>query len=63
MMKNVYKFEKGIKIKFKNRSLITAALTHKSANEKFNNEKKGSFFKFWKWNQAVRIDRFFKEIK
>ena len=39
MMKNVYKFEKEIKIKFKNKSLITAALTHKSANEKFNNEK------------------------
>ena len=38
-MKNVYKFEKEIKIKFKNKSLITTALTHKSANEKFNNEK------------------------
>ena len=28
-----------------------------------NNKKKGSFFKFWKWNQTVRIDRFFNEIK
>jgi len=23
----------------------------------------GSFFKFWKWNLSLRIDRFFKEIK
>ena len=28
-----------------------------------NNMKKGSFFKFWKWNKTVRIDRFFKKIK
>ena len=28
-----------------------------------NNKKKGSFFKFWKWNKTLRIDRFFKKIK
>ena len=28
-----------------------------------NNKKKGSFFKFWKWNKTIRIDRFFKKIK
>ena len=28
-----------------------------------NNTKKGSFFKFWKWGQTVRIERFFKKIK
>ena len=28
-----------------------------------NNKKRGSFFKFWKWNQTLRIDRFFKKIK
>ena len=28
-----------------------------------NNKKKGSFFKFWKWNQTLRTDRFFKKIK
>ena len=29
----------------------------------FSNDKdKGSFFKFWKWNQSIRIKRFFKEI-
>ena len=29
----------------------------------FSNDKiKGSFFKFWKWNQSIRIDRFFKKI-
>ena len=28
-----------------------------------NDEKKGSFFKFWKWNQTVRINRLFKKIK
>ncbi len=29
----------------------------------FSNDKdKGSFFKFWKWNQSIRTDRFFKKI-
>ena len=29
----------------------------------FSNDKnEGSFFKFWKWNQSIRIKRFFKEI-
>ena len=28
-----------------------------------NDKKKGSFFKFWKWKQTVRFDRFFKKIK
>ena len=38
-MVNILKFEKDIKIKFKNKSLITSALTHKSSNADFNNEK------------------------
>ena len=38
-MKNIHKFEKHLKIKFKNRALIESALTHKSANQKNNNEK------------------------
>ena len=38
-MKNIYKSETIIKIKFKNKSLITRALTHKSADQKNNNEK------------------------
>ena len=38
-MKNIHKFEKDLKIKFKNKSLIIEALTHKSANQKINNEK------------------------
>ena len=30
----------------------------------FSNDKnKGSFLKFWRWKQSVRIDRFFKKIK
>ena len=29
----------------------------------FSSDKnKGSFFKFWKWNQSLRIERFFKKI-
>ena len=28
-----------------------------------NNKKEGSFFKFWKWNKSIRVNRFFKEIK
>ena len=27
-----------------------------------NDKKKGSFFKFWKWNESIRKDRFFKKI-
>ena len=27
-----------------------------------NDKKKGSFFKFWKWNQSIRAKRFFKKI-
>ena len=38
-MQNILKFEKFLKIKFKNKSLLVAALTHKSANQKINNEK------------------------
>ena len=39
MNTNIKKFEKKLKIKIKNKSLLTEALTHKSANQKFNNEK------------------------
>jgi len=28
-----------------------------------SDKKKGSFFEFWKWNESLRIDRFFKKIK
>jgi len=28
-----------------------------------NDREKGSFFKFWKWNNSIRIDRFFNKIK
>jgi len=28
-----------------------------------NDQFKGSFFKFWKWNETLRFDRFFKKIK
>ena len=38
-MVNILKFEKDLKIKFNNKSLLLAALTHKSANQKYNNEK------------------------
>ena len=36
---NIKKFEKVLKIKMKNKSLLINALTHKSANHEFNNEK------------------------
>ena len=36
---NINKFQKDLKIKFKNKSLLIKALTHKSANQKNNNEK------------------------
>ena len=39
MILNIHKFQKSQKIKFRNTSLLTEALTHKSANKKFNNEK------------------------
>ena len=30
----------------------------------FSNDKnKGSFFKFWRWNQSLRIERFYKKIQ
>ena len=38
-MTNIFKSESFLKIKFKNKSLLIAALTHKSANQKNNNEK------------------------
>tara|TARA_B100002003_G_scaffold251057_1_gene292842 strand:- start:636 stop:1304 length:669 start_codon:yes stop_codon:yes gene_type:complete len=39
MTLNITKFQKNLKIKFKNKSLLIKALTHKSANQKQNNEK------------------------
>ena len=36
---NIQKFEKRLKIKMKNKSLLINALTHKSANHEINNEK------------------------
>ena len=39
MIQNIYKFQKSQKIRFKNESLLVEALTHKSANKNFNNEK------------------------
>ena len=36
---NIEKFQKNLKIKFKNKSLLYAALTHKSADQDINNEK------------------------
>ena len=39
MIHNIYKFQKSQKIKFKNESLLIEALTHKSSNKDFNNEK------------------------
>ena len=38
-MNDIFKYKKFLKINFKNKSLIQAALTHKSANQKNNNEK------------------------
>ena len=38
-MKNIEKFQKHLNIKFKNRELLIMSLTHKSANNKINNEK------------------------
>jgi signal peptidase I len=28
-----------------------------------NDQKVGSFFKFWKWKNSIRLERFFKSIK
>ena len=39
MNPNIKKFEKKLKIKMKNKSLLIDALTHKSANHEINNEK------------------------
>ena len=39
MTKNINKFQKDLKIKFKKKSLLIKALTHKSANQESNNEK------------------------
>ena len=36
---NIKKFEKVLRIKMKNKSLLIEALTHKSANHEYNNEK------------------------
>ena len=38
-MLNIANFEKTLKVKFKNKLLLKIALTHKSANQKLNNEK------------------------
>ena len=39
MKNNIQKFEKKLKVKFKNTFLLVKALTHKSANQEKNNEK------------------------
>lgn len=39
MTPNIHKFEKKLKIKLRNKSLLIESLTHKSANPKNNNEK------------------------
>ena len=39
MNPNIKKFEKKLKIKMKNKSLLIDALTHKSANQEINNER------------------------
>jgi ribonuclease III len=39
MKSKIVKFQKELRVKFKNKSLLIEALTHKSANQKFNNEK------------------------
>ena len=38
-MKNTFKYKTFLKISFKDKALIESALTHKSANQKNNNEK------------------------
>ena len=39
MNPDIYKFEKKLKIKLKNKTLLIESLTHKSANHEINNEK------------------------
>ena len=39
MNSSIQKFEKRLKIKMKNKSLLIRALTHKSTNHEINNEK------------------------
>ena len=39
MIKYIAKFQKKLKIKFKNKTLLIESLTHKSANQVNNNEK------------------------
>jgi ribonuclease III len=39
MIQNIKKAEKFLKIKFKDKKLLQSALTHKSSNQKLNNEK------------------------
>ena len=39
MINNIQKFEKKLKVKFKNTFLLVKALTHKSSNQETNNEK------------------------
>ena len=39
MITNVDKFQNNLKINFKKKSLLIEALTHKSANQKNNNER------------------------
>ena len=39
MTTNIKKFQKDLKIKFKKKTLLIKALTHKSANSEYNNEK------------------------
>ena len=38
-MQDITKFQKNLKVKFKNKPLLISALTHKSANKAINNEK------------------------
>ena len=38
MITNIYKFQRDLKIRFKKKSLLLQALTHKSADQKNNNE-------------------------
>ena len=38
-MIDINKLQKSLKVKFKDKSLLIKALTHKSANQKINNEK------------------------
>ena len=39
MKSDIYKFQKDLKIRFKKKSLLIKALTHKSADQENNNEK------------------------